>query len=193
MNKMIRLAIIAAAAALSMQLTGCASLNMSAPQPTADNVAKLRAMNMAPASVGSFKIAPAKAGSDASASMRGANTVQAPSGSFAQYLGESLKTELQAAGMREAASSMVISGTLTDTDLDAAIGTGKAKLAARFVVTRAGTVKFDNELSVDSSWESSFIGGVAIPLAAQNYEGLYRKLVGKLLDDAAFRAAVTKQ
>lgn len=192
MKKMIRLAVIAAAAAVSLQLTGCASLNMSAPQPTADNVAKVRAMSMAPASVGTFTVAPAKAGSDKSVSMRGANTLQAPGGSFAQYLGESLKTELQAAGMLDPAASTVITGTLTNTDLDAAIGTGTAKLAARFVVTRAGAVKFDNELSVDSSWESSFIGAVAIPLAAQNYEGLYRKLVSKLLDDAAFRAAVTK-
>lgn len=193
MKKMIRLAVIAAAAVVSLQLTGCANLNMGAPQPTVDNVAKLRGMNMAPASVGTFKIAPAKAGSDASVSMRGANSVQAPSGSFAQYLGETLKTELQAAGMLDPAASTVITGTLTNTELDAAIGTGTAKLAARFVVTRAGAVKFDNELSVDSSWESSFMGAVAIPLAAQNYEGLYRKLVGKLLDDAAFRAAVTKQ
>jgi hypothetical protein len=193
MKKMIRLAVMAASAAVSMQLTGCANLNMSVPQPTADNVVKLRAMNMAPVSLGAFKIAPAMAGSDASASMRGANSVQAPGGSFAQYLGESLKTELQAAGLLDPAASTVITGTLTNTDLNAAIGTGTAKLAARFVVTRDGAVKFDNELGVDSAWESSLIGGLAIPLAAQNYEGLYRKLVGKLLDDAAFRAAVTKQ
>jgi hypothetical protein len=76
---------------------------------------------------------------------------------------------------------------------DAAIGTGKGKLGARFVVTRSNTVRYDRELSVDSEWESSFMGGVAIPLAAQNYEGLYRKLVAKLIDDAAFRAAVAKQ
>jgi hypothetical protein len=53
-------------------------------------------------------------------------------------------------------------------------------------------VHFDRELSVDTSWESSFIGGIAIPLAANNYEGLYRKLIGKLLDDPAFRVAVAK-
>jgi hypothetical protein len=193
MTSFIRLAAMAAVAAVAVQLTGCANMAMSPPQPTMANATKLRTANMAPAAIGTFKIDAAKAGDDKQISMRGANSVQAPSGSFAQYLGESLKVELQSAGLLDPASATVISGTLTQSELDAAIGTGKGKLGARFVVTRSNTVRYDRELSVDSEWESSFMGGVAIPLAAQNYEGLYRKLVAKLIDDAAFRAAVAKQ
>lgn len=192
MFSLIRLAAVTAVTAAALQLTGCASLSMSAPQPSIDNTAKLRAMSMAPAAVGTFKVAADKAGSDQSVSMRGANSLKAPGGSFAQHLGETLKTELQAAGLLDPAAATVISGTLTNSVLNADIGTGTGKLAARFVVTRGGSVQFDRELDVDSSWESSFIGGVAIPLAANNYEGMYRKLVTKLLDDPAFRTAVAK-
>jgi hypothetical protein len=81
---------------------------------------------------------------------------------------------------------------LTSSVLNASIGTADAKLSARFVVTRAGAVKYDRELSVGSTWESSFIGAVAIPLAANNYEGQYRALISKLLDDADFRKSLAK-
>lgn len=193
MTPFIRRAAIVAIAAVSLQLTGCANIAMTPPKPTMENATKLRAANMAPVAVGTFKIDAAKTSQDSGLSIRGGNSVQAPGGSFAQYLGESLKTELQSAGLLDPASSTVITGTLTHTEVNADIGTGTAKLAARFVVTRANAVKFDRELSADASWESSFMGAVAIPLAANNYEGLYRKLIGKLLDDAAFRAAVAKQ
>lgn len=194
MNKFFRLATIAAVAAVAVQLTGCASISMSAPQPSIANTAKLRAANLAPASVGTFKLAAnVAARDDAAVNMRGSNSVAAPGGSFSQYLGETLKAELGAAGLLDAASATVITGTLTQTELDAAIGTGKGKLGARFVVTRGTAVQYDRELMVDAEWESSFMGAVAIPLAANNYEGLYRKLVTKLIDDAAFRSALTKQ
>jgi hypothetical protein len=191
MTSFFRIAAIAAVTAAAVQLTGCASIQMTAPQAALENTAKLRTANLAPAAVGSFT-ADAKAGSDNSMSIRGGNSVQAPGGSFAKHLGETLKAELQTAGLLDAASANVITGTLTSSVLNASIGTADGKLAARFVVTRAGAVKYDRELSVDSSWESSFIGAVAIPLAANNYEGLYRKLITKLLDDADFRKSLAK-
>lgn len=192
MTSFIRLALIAGVTAVAMQLTGCASLSMTQPQATMANATKLRTAGAAPVAVGTFNISAAKAADEGGHSMRGANTLKAPGGSIARYLGESLKVELQSAGLLDPNSSTVISGTLTDTELNANIGTGTAKLAARFVVTRGGAVKYDQELAVNSQWESSFMAAVAVPLAANNYEGLYRALVSKLLDDAAFRAAIAK-
>jgi hypothetical protein len=194
MTSFIRLAAIAAAMSIAAQLTGCANVAMTPPQATPANAVKLRAANMAPLAVGSFRLDASKsAGDDTSINMRGSNSVHAPGGSFAQYLGDSLRAELQAAGLLDPASGTVVTGTLTKSELDAAIGTGTAKLGARFVVTRDKAVQYDRELVVDAQWESSFIGGVAIPMAANNYQGLYRKLVGALLDDAAFRSAVAKR
>lgn len=147
---------------------------------------------MTPAAIGSFKADAGKLDMDKGTTIRG-NAVGTSGGSFAQYLGETLKVELQSAGLLDPASSTVISATLTDSEVNASPGTGTGKLAARFVVTRGNMVQFDRELKAEAAWESSFMGPIAIPAAAQNYEGLYRKLILTLLGDAEFRSAVAKK
>ncbi|HEY0061735.1 MAG TPA: hypothetical protein VGC21_06420 [Telluria sp.] len=193
MTSIFRLAAIAAVAAVAVQLTGCANLAMSPPSANMATTTKLRQAGAAPAAVGTFKAGAEKSVRDDAINMRGSNSVAAPGGSFAQYLADTLKVELKSAGLLDPASPAVITGTLTQNDIDAAIGTGTAKLGARFVVTRAGAVKYDREVVVNGEWESSFMAAAAIPLAASNYEGLYRKLIAKLVDDAAFRAALAPQ
>lgn len=193
MNRFVRLFLITAALVGATQLTGCAQMQMGQPKPTMDNTVKLRNAGIAPVAVGAFQPDAAKRDLDKGVGLRGANTLTSPvEGSFAKYLAETLKVELQAAGLLDAASGTVVSGTLTRSEVDPAMSTGTGSLAARFVVTRNGAVNYERELKVDSSWESSFIGAVAIPAAAAQYEGLYRKLVGVLFDDADFRKAVAK-
>jgi hypothetical protein len=191
--KLQRILTIGAVLALSMQLTGCAGIKMSPPKATLATTASLRSATLAPAKVGTFNIDPSISGKDQSMSMRGTNTVSSPiDNSFAQYLRESLRVELEAAGLYDASSQNLISATLTQTELDAAIGTGTSKLGAKFVVTRSGQVKYQQEFTVQDSWESSFMAATAVPLAASHYEGLYRQLVAKLLNDPAFRTAMAK-
>jgi hypothetical protein len=146
---------------------------------------------MAPVAVGSFALAPGKdAGIDKGLDLR-SNTVSSPvQGSFAQYLKENLSVELSTAGLLDPASKTVVSGLLTDSLLDASMSQGKGSLGARFSVTRAGAKVYDKELKASSTWESSFVGAIAIPAAVNNYTALYRELVAKLLDDPAFRSAV---
>ncbi|WP_229427104.1 hypothetical protein [Massilia atriviolacea] len=192
MHPIFRLTSLVATGILAVQLVGCAPMKMSAPAPSMDNTVKLRNPAFDKVAVGSFVLDASKSASiDQSHSLRAA-AVAAPGGSFAQYLGETLKVELQSAGLLDASAATTITGTLTESEVDAAIGTGKGVLAARFVVTRAAQVRFDKEVKVESSWDSSFMGAVAIPLAAREYEALHRKLVSKLLDDAAFRQALGK-
>lgn len=182
-------------AAVSL-LAGCAEMPMTPPKPTIENAAKLRGGSPAigPVEVGKFTLDAAQSASvDKGVSIR-SNMVRSPvDGSFAQYLRETLRVELQSAGLLDAKSDVVITGTLLDGTVEAPVGgIGKAALAARFVVTRAGTVRYDRALRTEASWDSPFMGVAAIPQAAGQYEALYRKLVGTLLDDAAFRAAVAK-
>jgi len=193
MKRLIRPVMMIVACALSLQLTGCAQISMTPPQATIENAAKLRDNRFAPAAVGSFKLDAGKAaGLDKSISIR-SNGLSSPiENSFAQYLRETLKVEIQSAGLFDANASTVISGTLTESTLDSSIGAGKASLAARFVVTRAGDVRYDSEQRVSAAWDSPFIGVAAVPFAAGQYEALYRKLVGVLLDDASFRRAIAK-
>jgi hypothetical protein len=193
MQKFIRLVTLAAAGLLTLQLVGCAQMAMTQPTPSIEMASKLRTSGMAPAALGNFALDASKPASmDKSIGIR-ANSLQSPvEGSFAKYLRETLKVELESAGLLDPKAQTVITGTLTAHDLDPAIGTAKGMLASRFVVTRSGAVRFDRELKVESSWESSFMGAVAIPLAAGQYEALYRKLVAALVDDADFRKALAK-
>lgn len=192
MRRIIRHILATAACAVAAQLTGCAQMTMAQPRPTIENTVKLRGKELAPAAVGMFASDPARPDIDKAHSIRGSGLDSPVNGSFAHYLGETLKVELQSAGLYDPNAKTVISGHLTQSDVDASVGAGKASLAARIVVSRAGAVKFDREVSVSSAWDSPFVGVVAVPEAAGQYEGLYRKLAGKLFDDASFQKALAK-
>ena len=173
--------------------TGCANVKLDATGPTADTVGKLKAANITSASTGRFELAPGKdADMDTSLSgLRGSSIVPAK-GSFSKLLQDTLVVELTAAGLYDEKSQRVIEGKLTDSMVDAAIVTGKARLAAIFTVTDSGKQTFEKELAVDATWDSSFIGGIAIPAAIQQYSALYKALVAKLVDDADFKKAMAR-
>ena len=179
------------AAACVLQLAACADMQMGQPKPTLATLTQLRSARLAPMEVGAFTVdASRDAGIDQAVSIR-SNTLRSPvDGSFSHYLRESLRVELASAGLLRPNADSVVSGVLTESVVNAPIGTGTASLGARFVVTRAGNVRYDRQLNVNAEWDSPFVGVTAIPQAAGQYEGLYRKLVGELLMDPAFRNAV---
>ncbi len=74
--------------------------------------------------------------------------------------------------------------------VDAAIGTGKGRLAAKIQIKRDGQTLFDKEIVAEATWESSFVGAVALPAAINQYGALYKTLVGKLFDDPDFKRAL---
>lgn len=192
MNRFLRLLSIIGAIAATSQLVGC-STPMAAPSSTFENTVKLRNAPLAPAAVGNFALAQGKpAAKDKSVSMRGTSLVSPVGDSLSKYLEETLRQELQAASLLDASSSTQISGFLVDSDIDVPMSTGTGSLTARFVVKKADAVAYDRELSTKLEWESSFIGAIAIPTAAQNYAFLYKKLVGTLFDDPDFRQALAK-
>jgi hypothetical protein len=174
-----------------MGLVACANVQMPTPVASVTNHEKIRSANLNPTQVGEFKLAPGKPASmDTSLSGLRGSSVAPSAGSFSRQLREELIVELKGAGLLDPSSAMKIEGELTDSMVDAAIGTGKGRLAARFKVTRDGRSVFDKELSVEASWESSFMGAVAVPTAINQYSALYKALVGKLLDDMDFRTAM---
>ncbi|NHZ78958.1 hypothetical protein F2P44_06660 [Massilia sp. CCM 8695] len=133
MTAICRLTALAAACALAVHLTGCVQFSMAVPAATKGNTVKLYNANFDKVAVGSFTLDAGKdPGLDKSHSIR-AGVLSAPGGSFAQYLGNTLKADLLAASLL-----------------------------------------------------------AAVPQATREYELLYSDLVGKLLDDDAFRAAITK-
>jgi hypothetical protein len=177
----------------ALALTGCANVKLDASSATPATVEKLRLANLTPVQVGMFKLAPGKdpAMDTGLGGLRG-NTLLPAKGSWSQLLKETLVTELTASGLLDPASRSVIEGLLTDSTVDAAIGTGTGRLAARFTVTRGGRVMYDKEVSAEASWESSFMGAVAVPTAMNQYSALYKTLIAKLVDDPDFRRALAK-
>lgn len=181
----------AALAGMAWALVGCAAVKLPAPSATADTVAPLRASGAAPMTTGRFALAAGKPAEmdQMQGGLRG-SSVAAESGSFALYLRDVLRAELKAAGLYDESSKTVIDAELVDSQLDAAIGTGTGRLAARFTVTRSGTRVFDKVLAVDGRWDSSFVGAVALPEAINRYGRFYQQLAAKLFTDPDFLQAV---
>ena len=172
-------------------LTGCASVKMPAPAPSAANAEKLRATKLAPAQVGTFKLAAGKpADMDTTLGGLRGSSLSPASGSFATQLRDEIAAELTAAGLLDPKSKIVIEGQLTDSMVDAGMSTGKGRLAAKIQVRRDGRTLFDKEVVAEASWESSFVGAIALPAAINQYGALYKTLVGKLFDDTEFKRAL---
>jgi hypothetical protein len=118
------------------------------------------------------------------------SSISPTNGSFSSQLRDELAAELAAAGLLDPKSKVLIEGQLTDSMVDAGMSTGKGRLAAKIQVRRDGKALFDKEVVAEATWESSFVGAVAIPAAINQYGALYKTLVGKLFDDADFKRAL---
>jgi hypothetical protein len=170
-------------------LTGCAT---QAPPyaPTVDNADTLKQRNVPPMKLGSFTVQPGATGAT-SIGLRG-NPMQSPVGAdFAAYLADALRKELVLAGKLDPASGTEVAGQLLKNDIAAAgIVTNSGEIEARFIVSRAGQVRYDQVLRAEMSWDSSLMGAIAIPKAVQTYPLLVQKLLATLFADSRFLAAV---
>lgn len=176
---------------LGLGLVGCASVKMPPPMAKAETVQALRLENLSPASVGEFRLAAGKdPGMDKRLGGLRGSSLTAASGSFSQQLKDEIVAALKAAALYDERSPIQIQGRLTDSMVDAAIKTGKGRLAARFIVNRDGRSVYEKELAVESSWPSSFAGPVALPKAINEYGALYKKLTDKLFSDEGFKDAL---
>lgn len=184
---------LALAAAL-VALTGCATVKMPAAAPSAANAEKLRATRLVPAQMGTFRLAAGKpADMDTTLGGLRGSSVSPANGSFAGQLRDEIAAELTAAGLLDPKSGVVIEGQLTDSMVDAGMSVGKGRLAAKIQVKRDGKLLFDKEVVAEASWESSFVGAIALPAAINQYGALYKTLAGKLFDDVEFKRALALQ
>ena len=168
-------------------ISGCAAV---APNynPNPDSAQKLQAARVQPAKVGEFT-ADANAANN-SIGLR-ASTMVAAQGTFAKYLADALKNELELVKLYSPASTTEISGVLVRNEMNTGVAmTGDGLIEARFVVKRDGTVRFDKTKRATIQWDSNFIGAVAIPRAQREYPRLVQTLVAELFSDPDFVAAL---
>ncbi|WP_238325749.1 hypothetical protein [Paraburkholderia sprentiae] len=110
--------------------------------------------------------------------------------SFGAYLADAMTKELLLAGKLSAQSDVEINATLLENDVDVGLATGAARLSARFIVMRAGTVRYDQVKSAHTQWDSAFAAMIAVPKAREEYPLAVQKLLGELYADPAFIAAI---
>jgi len=186
----LRLAAGGQIAILALALAGCGSVPLPQHQASVEAIQSLRSSGVAPMKVGAFTKAPKiPALQDKSIVSRSVTVTSPDDGSFAVYLGNVLKADLEAAGKLGPASELEVQGVLTANELSTGIKTGTGALGARFTITRHGMAVYDKNVVARQQWEGDFIGAVAIPDAINHYQSLYKELVEKLLSDEEFRKA----
>jgi hypothetical protein len=181
-----RRALVVLAAALA---AGCA---MQAPryQPSLDNVEAAKKLP-APVALGTFTVSTTGGDGVKSIGLRGSGMTSPVGDSYAAYLADALQQELQLAGRIDAKSKVIITGVLLKNDIAAGgFSTNSGEIEAEFVVVNDGKERFRGTKRAELSWDSSFIGAVAIPKAQQQYPLLVQKLLTQLFADAAFVAAL---
>jgi hypothetical protein len=164
---------------------------MAAHQQTFENVQLLQSAEIPPMALGDFKLAAGKPAIMNKALSIRADNLKPPTGAtFSQHLRQTFEAELTGAGKLNPAAPIVVSGELTRSEVVTNPPTGRAEVGARFKAVRSGVTVFDRELVVSEEWPSGFFGVEAIPEAMNHYNGLYAKLVTKLLSDPEFRQAI---
>lgn len=180
-----RAAGLAALIFVSVFAVGCAG---PAPNyaPSIDNVELLKKSGGEPVKVGVVTVKSDAPGGQ-SISMR-ANSMVSPVGAnFGDYIAAALRQELELAKLYDSQSGIEISGALLRNNIDAGgIATNAGQIEARFIVKRAGLVRFDKIKRIEHEWGSSFAGAVAVPLARNNYPVMVQKLIGELVSDPDF-------
>lgn len=179
-------------AALAL-LAGCAELPMHAPTPNFDLIVKAKATRTAPVALGQFKVDQGvNPEIDKGLSVRSNHLFSPYDHSFAQFLRQTVLTDLQASGLYDANAPLTLSGYLTESTLNVPTDKGDASLGARFVLTRGEQKVFEKELKAGATWESSFLGVTAIQDGINQYTSLYHKLLGILLSDSDYQKVNTK-
>jgi len=153
-----------------------------------DNVQALRNGGSSKVQVGNFST-PADQNS---ISLRGMNSMTSSvGGSYGAYLADALRQEFDLAKRIDPASSVEVSGALLKNDVDVSgFSTGTAVLTARIIVRRGSETRYDKTHTVTHTFESSFVGAIAIPAARSAYPDLVRKFLAAVYADPAFQAAL---
>lgn len=168
--------------ALSLFITGC-SLQAPPYQASLENVQTIKRAKIEQINVGNITSTKELN----SISLRGSSMYSPINKSYGLYLSKALEEELKLAKLWSGVSATVITGEILTNDIDVSgfsEGTGEA--SAKFIITRDNKVIFDKVISANHTFESSFMGPIAIPNAQASYVDLVQKLIKNLFEDEDF-------
>jgi hypothetical protein len=184
-----RITYLLLAALLSVIVTGCAMVTPNY-SPSVDNAEVLKKSGVAPSAVANITVKAGTAGAS-SIGIR-ANTMGSSVGSnYGDYIASAIKQELQLAKLYDPQSTLQISGNLLKNDIAAGgFSTNTGEIEIQLTVKKADVIKYQRVKRVEHSWDSSFVGAVAIPRAQQQYPVMVQKLITTFLNDPEFVTAL---
>lgn len=182
--------ILFAATAFAVLLSGCA-INAPAYTPRYETLDQLKKAPLDKIALGDFQ--PNDSGAAVNRITLRGSPLTAAGGSYADYLETALRSDLQEMGFYDPASPLRVDATLLKNDIDVlGFSTGTGEIEARLSVARQGQRLLDKTYAATISFESSFLGAVAIPRGQAEYPNLVRALLQKVYADPEFIRAVTK-
>jgi hypothetical protein len=164
---------------------GCAS---TAPRYDASYsaVQDLKRAEVSRVTVNDFVADPRSAKAIESLTIRGGK-YSSPAGTFAKYVSDALRQELESARTADSRSTIVIDGVLLQNELNAAgFSTGYAVLELALTVKSGGRPVYEGKKSARHEWPSNFVGAIAIPRAIENYPVVVRKVLAEFYADPVF-------
>lgn len=166
-------------------LQGC-GVTMTRYEPSYANVQELRQH----APLQAVDKAQVQAGPGMGSLVVRANPIRSPNGGIPQHVQQALNEELDRAGLLDAKSERHLDVVLVKNELTAGMSQGTGELGARFTLLKSGQVAYDATKYVTRKWDSSAIGAVAIPAAANAYNPMVQDLLKSLYSDPLFIQAM---
>ncbi len=109
------------------------------------------------------------------------------------YLQIALQSELEKARVYDESSSKKISAIIKENDIDASgFSEGIGYISAIFTVKNNNVMLYNSTISIKHEWQSSMLGMIAIPRAAEAYPVMAKMLLKKLYSDSEFIDALKK-
>jgi hypothetical protein len=167
-------------------LTAC---TIQVPPYSADisNVSKLKEGANSPVSVGTIE-SEKKLNK---ISLRGSPLVSSVGNSYGEYIENALLQELKLAKLWSGVAKKQVTGKVIDQDIDVTgFSEGNAFIKVQFVVSEGDTILFEKLITAEHTFDSSFIGAVAIPNGQRSYVELVQKLLKNLYSDKDFITAI---
>ncbi|HEA18523.1 MAG TPA: hypothetical protein ENH88_19170 [Pseudoalteromonas prydzensis] len=124
-------------------------------------------------------------------SLRSSPLVSSVGDSYGEYIENALLQELKLAKLWSGVAKKQVSGSLVDHDIDVTgFSEGDAFIKVNFVVSEGNVNLFEKTISAEHTFDSSFMGAIAIPNGQQSYVELVQKLLKNLYSDKDFIEAI---
>ena len=170
-------------------VTGC-SIKGQKYTPDFNAINNLKNKNLQPMSV---KLPSTEPKNFMTISLRAAQMTSPYGGSFSKYLEESLKEHLKHASLYNESSDIKVTVSMLKNDVDImGFSVGEADISAKFTVYKHNKIIHNKVYNIHHTWDSSFIGQVAIENALNNYPIAIQKLINTFTLDQDFLKKIKK-